>query len=67
VKFLSHPGVETRISHTAKNRNCAVSLVRNTGDTVTTEKYSDLHFLLDYRESEETFTRQLLRPNLSVV
>jgi hypothetical protein len=29
VKFLSHPRVETRISHTAKNRNCAVSLVRN--------------------------------------
>jgi hypothetical protein len=31
VKFLSHPRVETRISHTAKNRNCAVSLVRNIG------------------------------------
>jgi len=28
VKFLSHPRVETRLSHTAKNRNCAVSLVR---------------------------------------
>jgi len=28
VKFLSHPRVETRISHTAKNRICAVSLVR---------------------------------------
>ena len=31
MKFLSHPRVETRISHTAKNRNCAVSLVRNIG------------------------------------
>ena len=29
MKFLSHSRVETRISHTAKNRNCAVSLVRN--------------------------------------
>jgi hypothetical protein len=29
MKFLSHPWVETRIYHTAKNRNCAVSLVRN--------------------------------------
>ena len=29
MKFLSHPRVETRISHTAKNRNCTVSLVRN--------------------------------------
>jgi hypothetical protein len=29
MKFLSHPRVETRISHMAKNRNCAVSLVRN--------------------------------------
>ena len=28
VKFLSHPEVETRISHTAKNRNCAVSIVK---------------------------------------
>jgi len=28
VKFLFHPPVETRICHTAKNRNCAVSLVR---------------------------------------
>jgi hypothetical protein len=28
VKLLSHPLVETRISHTAENRNCAVSLVR---------------------------------------
>jgi hypothetical protein len=26
----SHPWVETRISHTAKNRSCAVSLVRKT-------------------------------------
>ena len=31
MRFLSHPRVETRISHTAKNRNCAVSLVRNIG------------------------------------
>jgi hypothetical protein len=29
MKFLTHPQIETRISHTAKNRNCAVSLVRN--------------------------------------
>ena len=28
VKFLSHPRVETRIYHTAKDRKCAVSLVR---------------------------------------
>ena len=31
MKFLSHPRVETRISHMAKNRNCAVSLVRKIG------------------------------------
>ena len=28
MKFLSHPRVETNISHTAKNRKCAVSLLR---------------------------------------
>jgi hypothetical protein len=34
VKFLSHPRVETRISHTAKNSNCAVSLVRKDHSTM---------------------------------
>jgi hypothetical protein len=45
VKFLSHPRVETRISHTAKNRNCAVSLVRNIGsntDAVYIYTYMDI-------------------------
>ena len=35
VKFLFHPRVETRISHTAKNMNCAVSLVRKQYSTNT--------------------------------
>ena len=40
MKFLSHPRVKTRISHTAKNRNCAVSLVRNVILLVTTPRFT---------------------------
>jgi hypothetical protein len=49
VKFLSHPRVETRISHTAKNRNCAVSLVRKEDSYIPSTPYTPFCVLMDGR------------------
>jgi len=46
VKFLSHPRVETRISHTAKNRSCAVSLVRNDGVRFVLDQYAEFQYFV---------------------